>query len=52
MLLELELETIQGDMAALNQRVVDVVGRLKSIRKKEADREDAEHEPVQLPRAS
>jgi len=39
-LLETELETIQTDMLFLHQRLVETVGRLKSLRNKEAENEE------------
>lgn len=39
-LLETELETIQTDMLVLHQRLAETVGRLKSMKNKEAENEE------------
>lgn len=52
-LLEMELETIQGDLATLHHRLREVVGRVKAIKQKEAAQQEVgAQQEHRLPRAS
>ena len=50
-LLEMELEAINTEMAGLNSRLTEVIGRLSTLRRKEAD-EDADVDLSVVPQLS